>query len=268
MYITNDEQIAKICDESGVDRVFVDLEKLGKAQRQKDWNSVQSNHSIEDIVKVKNAVRTAKILVRINPLNQGSKDEIDNVIEAGADIVMLPYFKTAEEVKKFTEYVGNRAKTSILLETKDAVENIDDILSVDGIDEVHIGLNDLSHSYEQRFLFEPFKDGIVDYAVTKIRQHGIKKYGIGGIAKINYGKIPAEDVICEHYRLGSSCAILSRAFCNTEEIKDIEEIKKIFKKEVCRVRDIEGYVEEFDELMFEYHRNRFNQKIKNVIEEM
>ena len=55
MYITNDMEIAKICDNAYVDRIFIDLEKLGKAERQKNWNSVQSDHKIEDIGKVKNS---------------------------------------------------------------------------------------------------------------------------------------------------------------------------------------------------------------------
>lgn len=268
MYITNNERIAQICDRAGVDRVFVDLEKLGKAQRQMNWNSVQSDHSIEDIKRVKSAVEKADVLVRVNPINVNSEKEIGLVIENGADFVMLPYFKTADEVRSFVKYVDGKVKTSILVETKDAVENIDEILAIEGIDEVHIGLNDLSHSYEQSFLFEPFKEGTVDYVVKKIKEYGIKKYGIGGIAKIGYGKIPAEDVICEHYRLGSSCAILSRAFCNTEEITDLDEIEKIFSEEVQKVRRIEKYTEMLDEQLFEYHRKRFNEKIKKVLDEI
>ena len=40
-----------------------------------------------------------------------SKEEIDEAIEAGADLLMLPYFKTAEEVQTFVKYVNGRAKT-------------------------------------------------------------------------------------------------------------------------------------------------------------
>ena len=268
MYITNDMEIAKICDNAYVDRIFIDLEKLGKAERQKNWNSVQSDHKIEDIGKVKSVLKNSQILVRINPINENSKEEIDSVIAQNPNIIMLPYFKTADEVKQFIEYIGGRVRTSILLETREAVKGIDEILSVNGIDEVHIGLNDLSHSYEQPFLFAPFNHGIVDYVVQKIKEHGIKNYGIGGIAKIGYGKIPAEDVICEHYRLGSTCAILSRAFCNSEIVKNLDEVANIFSTEVSRIRRIENCVKQFDEEMFEYHRKRFNEKVESVTEEL
>ena len=35
MYITNDETIAKIAEKHGVDRIWIDLETLGKEERQK-----------------------------------------------------------------------------------------------------------------------------------------------------------------------------------------------------------------------------------------
>ena len=72
----------------------------------------------------------------------------------------------------------------------------------------------------------------------KFRKKGIP-YGFGGIGRLGKGDLPAEHVIKEHYRLGSSCAILSRSFCNTSMIKDYEEIKKIFDVVVKEIRDLE-----------------------------
>ena len=42
MYITNNPQIAKIADDTGVDRIWIDLEQLGKEERQKGMNTVKS----------------------------------------------------------------------------------------------------------------------------------------------------------------------------------------------------------------------------------
>lgn len=53
MYITNNLEIALVAEKYGVDRVWVDLETLGKEERQKGMNTVKSNHSIEDIKKIK-----------------------------------------------------------------------------------------------------------------------------------------------------------------------------------------------------------------------
>lgn len=69
MYITNQPEIAKIADENGVDRIFVDLETLGKQERQGGMDTVQSRHVIADISKIKEVVNNAQIMVRINPLH-------------------------------------------------------------------------------------------------------------------------------------------------------------------------------------------------------
>ena len=45
MYITNEPRIAQIAENSGVDRIFVDLEVRGKAARQGHIDSVKSHHS-------------------------------------------------------------------------------------------------------------------------------------------------------------------------------------------------------------------------------
>lgn len=107
MYITNQSDVAKIADENGVDRIFIDLEKIGKKERQGGMDTVQSQHSIEDISEVKNAIKQAELLVRVNPIHEeteaysSSEEEIEEVIKHGADIIMLPFFKTLEEVQRF-----------------------------------------------------------------------------------------------------------------------------------------------------------------------
>ena len=47
-------------------------------------------------------------------------------------------------------------------------------------------------------------------------------------------------MIREHYRLGSTCAILSRAFCNADKMNNIEEIEQLFAKEILKIRKAEN----------------------------
>ena len=54
MYITNNPSIALIAQKHGVDRIWIDLETLGKEERQKNINSVKSHHSIKDIEIISN----------------------------------------------------------------------------------------------------------------------------------------------------------------------------------------------------------------------
>ena len=227
MYITNNPQVALIAEKNGVDRIWVDLETLGKEERQKNMNTVKSDHKISDIAKIKPLLTSSEMLVRINPWNEGSKKEIDSVIEAGADMIMLPMWKNVNDVKNFLDCVNGRVKTTLLLETKEAVECVDDVLNMGGFDEIHIGLNDLHLSYGLSFMFELLANGTVETLCKKFKEKGIP-YGFGGIAKIGDGLLPAEKIIMEHYRLGSTRAILSRTFCDNALIESIDEVERVF----------------------------------------
>lgn len=238
MYITNNPEVAKIAEKNGVQRIWIDLETLGKDERQRNMNTVKSHHRIEDIEKLSNVLTTADLLVRINPINPGTQEEIEQVIAAGADMIMLPMWKSVADVEQFLGYVDGRVKTTLLLETKEAVECIDDVLEMGGFDEIHIGLNDLHLSYGLTFMFELLANGTVETLCKKIAAKGIP-YGFGGIARIGEGTLPAERIVEEHYRLCSTRAILSRSFCNAEEIKDIKQIEVIFAENMARLRDAE-----------------------------
>ena len=244
MYITNRPEIAQIAESAGVDRIFVDMEYIGKDKRQSGLDTVKSHHTVEDAKRIRSAIVKAELLVRVNPIHDKSDDycssetEIEETVHAGADIIMLPYFKTAEEVKRFIKTVGGRAKTMLLFETPQAIENIDEILELEGIDEVFIGLNDLSIGYGKKFMFELLSDGTVERICNKFREYQLP-YGFGGIASIGKGMLPSEKIIKEHYRLGSSCVILSRSFCNVNNISHFGIISSTFVNGVNEIRRFE-----------------------------
>ena len=244
MYITNQPEIAQIAESAGVDRIFVDLEYIGKSDRQGGMDTVQSRHTIDDVKKIKSSINSADLLVRVNPIHDAtdgycsSKDEIDQVIDNGADILMLPYFKNECDVEKFVRMVNGRAKTIPLVETPEAVDSIDKILKIDGIDEIFIGLNDLSLGYNKKFMFELLSDGTVEYLCQKFKKRNIP-YGFGGIASLGKGLLPSEYIIKEHYRLGSTCSILSRSFCNISHIKHMGVISSTFVNGIREIREFE-----------------------------
>lgn len=244
MYITNVPAVAEIAEQAGVERIFIDMEYIGKTARQGGMDTVQSHHTIEDISKIRSVVKKSQIMVRCNPIhgrteeNCSSKEEIDAAINAGADILMLPYFKTVKEAEEFIRLVNGRAKVMLLVETPQAVENIDEILELNGVDEIFIGLNDLSLGYGKKFMFQLLSDGTVERLCNKFSKKGIP-YGFGGIAALGKGALPSEKVIAEHYRLGSTCAILSRSFCNTNIITDLNKIRCIFDTDLKEIRNFE-----------------------------
>lgn len=265
MYITNNTQVAKIAEEAGVDRIFVDMEYIGKADRQGGMDTVQSRHTIDDIKKVREVVK-GELLVRCNPIHEAtaeyrsSKEEIDGIVAAGADIIMLPFFKTVEEANTFIELVDKRAKTMLLVETPEAVEVVDELLELEGLDEVFVGLNDLSLGYHKKFMFELLADGTVEALCKKFKEKGIP-YGFGGIASLGKGLLPAEYVIAEHYRLGSTGAILSRSFCNVQNMASMEAIEVVFKNGLKAIREYEGICSKKDEKFFDENKTILREKV-------
>lgn len=270
MYITNRPEIAQIAESAGVNRIFVDLEYIGKSKRQGGMDTVQSHHTLEDVKRISESITTAELLVRINPIHEitkdycSSKEEIDKVISNGADIVMLPFFKTLAEVSQFITYVNGRAKTMLLVETPESVVILDELLEMGEIDFVHIGLNDLSLGYGNKFMFELLANGTVERICKKIREKNIP-YGFGGIASIGKGVIPAEMIIKEHYRLGSSCAILSRSFCNVDEINNLDAIRSIFVNGIIEIRELEEECEKYKDYFMD-NKRKIQDIVRNITE--
>lgn len=265
MYGTNDTKIAKIAEDSGVDWIWIDLEIIGKKERQGHLDTRISNHRIVDIGKIKENIKKAKIIVRVNPIYDGSKEEINEAIENGADIIMLPFFKAKKEVEEFMAYINRRVKTCLLFETPEAVKNIDAILSVPGIDYAHIGINDLHLGYKRIFMFSLLADGTVEAICNKFRAMGIP-YGFGGITRPGEGLIPAEYLVGEIYRLGCSMAILSRSFCNQEE--GYETIEKVFQEGLKEIRCLEDRIRRKDYRYFLRNQRVLKMKVAEIEEKL
>lgn len=270
MYITNNPKLASIAQKAGVDRVWVDMEYIGKEDRQGGMDTVKSHHTLDDVRRIRQVVTTSKLMVRINPVHEkadewmGTEEEIEQTISAGADIIMLPYFKTVREVERFVRTVDGRATTMLLVETNEAVEQLDEILNVDGIDEVHIGLNDLHLCRHQKFMFELVCDGTVQQICEKVRAKGIK-YGFGGIARVGLGMLPAEYIITEHYALGSTAAILSRGFCAANTVADPAEVEQIFIEGVKNIRAKEAEVAQYTQQQYAENLEEIKRRVDAII---
>ena len=255
LYMTNDPDVAEIAEKNGVDRIWVDLEMNGKEARQKGTGSVISHHTLQDVCKIRERISTSELLVRINPWFEGSKKEIDDVIKAGADRIMLPMWKTADEVKNFVEAVGGRVKTVLLLETKEAAESaLDEVLDLNLAEEIHVGLRDLSLSYDIDFLFSIYEKDILEMISQKIHRKPVP-FGIGGVGKFGMGFSPGpERLLIENIRLGASSIILSRTFCDSSSYEKLSDIDNAFKYGIREFRKWERIAGRMSNEMLEYNR--------------
>ena len=265
MYITNDPCVARIAAGAGVDRLFVDMEVLGKASRQGGLNTVQCHHIPEDIAVLREAVGPdVEIMARTDPLNPELKAQIEDSIRYGADVIMLPMWKTADDLRRFVDMVAGRALTMPLLETAEAVDNLDEALTVSEIDQMHIGLNDLHLAYHRKFMFELLSDGTVEKLCRRIGGAGIP-YGFGGVGRPGNGTLPAELILGEHVRLGSEFVILSRSFCNTSVITNYEEIAGIFQSGVREIRAVERECSSWTTEQFEMNRRSVAASVERIV---
>lgn len=235
MILCDDAESAIKAQEAGIDRIFFDMEYVGKAERQHGRNAVLSHNSIEAIPFIRKVLDKSELLVRTNPIGAYTEMEVDKAIAYGADVLMLPMVMDQHDAETFVKYVNGRAKVCIMIETAAAMARLDKILAVPGVDELFIGLNDLHISMGLTFMFELLNDGLIEYIADKCNKAGMP-FGFGGIARIGEGMLPSDNILGEHVRLGSQSVILSRTFKGIMDV-DANSRPIDLKEEVQKVRD-------------------------------
>ena len=217
MLWTADPILAARADNAGIDRIGLDLEVRGKAERQRGLGTWVSSHRIDQLRDLRTAVARAELFCRINPINVDSQAEIDQVLAYGVQVLMLPMFTTAAEVEKFVAMIDGRAKAVPLLEHRLAVEEIDRIVSVPGLDCIHVGLTDLALSLNIPNRFALMASALMDRIAAAVHRQGLRLC-IGGIGRAfdDSLPIPSDAIYAQYARLNATGALVSRAFFGVE----------------------------------------------------
>jgi 2-keto-3-deoxy-L-rhamnonate aldolase RhmA len=231
IFITNDCWRALVAEQAGVDRVMVDLEIIGKFERQRHLNTLISQHSLSDVNCLRSVLERTLLMVRINPIHEDTRQEVDDCVLAGANMLMIPMISRPSEVMRLVELVDRRCKICLLIETGGGLARLRDIISIPGIDEVHIGLNDLHMALKLDFMFEAMSGGLIDFMAEIIRSKGLR-FGIGGVARMGKNLLSPELIISEHVRLGSSQVLLSRDFNHIFDECSKELSVEMFRREI------------------------------------
>jgi hypothetical protein len=210
---TNDVHLAGRADAAGVQRVGVDLERLEKAARQRGRHTWISSHTIDDLAALRPALTGARLFARVNPLHAGSTQEVDAVLAAGSEVLMLPMVRTAREAERFVGLVSGRALVVLLVECKEAVDRLSDLVAVEGVSEVHLGLNDLAISFGLPNRWLVLASDLVASAARCVLGAGLR-FGLGGIGRVNDDTlpIPSDLIYAEYARTGATAALLARSF--------------------------------------------------------
>jgi hypothetical protein len=206
---------------AGVDRIGVDLEVRGKAQRQVSRPSWIAGHSLDELRAVAGAVESARLFARIHPFALGGREELEQVLALGARTVMLPMFTSAAQALEFVRAVDGRALPVLLLETVAAVQDLDALLASDRDFEIHVGLNDLGigrgHASPFQVLVDPILHGISQRVLATSR-----RLAIGRLARAGDDSLPVPaDLVCAlTASLGATGSFLSQYFARGIDAAD------------------------------------------------
>lgn len=239
--ISNEPLVWEFCNLVDLDFLMIDLETLGKADRQFSKSTWISSHSMNDIVQAKAKLKSTRIIVRINPIHQGSEDEINQVIENGADLIMLPYFQTIDEVTTCYEIINRRVGLVLLFETIESLSYTNQIFERFEIEFAHVGLNDLSLDLKYPFLFQVLSTPLVEFFFQQANKNAIPA-GVGGIGYNDLSTISPRLIYSEHRRLNSNYVILSRDFLKGLTMN--EEVVTILAERFSELTKIEQEVDQ------------------------
>jgi 2-keto-3-deoxy-L-rhamnonate aldolase RhmA len=207
-------EIARIAHTAGFDSFYIDIE--------------HSSFSLETTSQICIAGLDAGItpLVRVPT---GRPEHVTRVLEGGAMGVIVPHVRSAEEARRVvaaakfspigdrspvggggvphlhyrsfpvieaTQALNEATMVVVMMETLEALEHVEEIAAVDGVDMLFIGTNDLTTEMGQMNNFDhPRVRDAYERTIAACRRNG-KNVGIGGLAS-------RPDLIAEYVRLGA-----------------------------------------------------------------
>lgn len=210
---TDDPARARAADDAGVDRIGPDLERLGKQDRQAGLGTWISPHREEALAELRGLVAPGRLFARTEPVNPGTASEVERLVAHGVDVLMLPMLRDAQDVRRYVDAVAGRALVVLLVETMEAVRNLEEIVAVPGVDEVHVGLNDLSLSLRTGNRFGVLGTPLMQ-RIAEITAAAGLPFGFGGIARpfAEVGPVPPDLVYAQYARLGGTRALVAQSF--------------------------------------------------------
>jgi hypothetical protein len=192
---------------AGAAGIVVDWERRGKARRQLGEGTQINADTADDLARMR-AATDGRVLCRINGHGPWTGVEVDEAIARGADEILLPMVRTADEVDRTLDLVAGRCGLGILIETQDAVDRAAQ-LARRPLSRIYVGLNDLRIDRRSVELFRPLIDGTVDDVRAEVAQ----PFGVGGLTLPQSGfPVPSGLLAAELVRLGADFTFLRRSF--------------------------------------------------------
>jgi hypothetical protein len=204
---TTDPVFASRAVDSGVTGIVIDWERDGKRARQLSADTEINEDTVDDLRRIRTAT-SRPIICRINPVGAATASEVEAAVDGGADEILVPMVRRADEVEHVLDCTRGRAAIGILVETVDAVAEASTLARLP-LARVYVGLNDLAIELGSSSIFTPVRDGTVE------RLRGSFQAPFGALAltlpELGY-PIPCRLLIGELSRLRCDFTILRRSF--------------------------------------------------------
>jgi hypothetical protein len=223
--------LAPAAESAGIDAVVVDWECRGKQERQCGYDTQVNGQTVEFLHRVRWAT-AINVICRINRFGAWTADEIDAAVDGGADEILLPMVRTADEVSRTLDMVRGRCRFGILVETNDAVRHAA-ALGRFPLARAYVGLNDLSIDRGHGNIFSAVADGTVD----TVRDHFTAPFGFGGLTLPDRGSpVPCHLLIAEMVRLRCSFSFLRRSFLRDVRVEDFAQATRSIRAAIAETR--------------------------------
>lgn len=193
---------------AGVTGIIVDWEFMGKESRQTGADTQINRDTFQDLLNVRSATG-ATVLCRINGYGSHTLHEVSQVIDSGADEILLPMVRAPFEIEEVLKIANGQVGVGILVETVAATKILDKLEHYP-LSRVYVGLNDLGIERHTPNIFTPLVDGLLD----QIREHFRHlPFGFAGLTDPDAGyPIPCRLLVGEMARLDANFSFLRRSF--------------------------------------------------------
>ncbi|MGQ0811191.1 MAG: aldolase/citrate lyase family protein [Nitrospiraceae bacterium] len=212
LYATDTEFIRSAVA-AGVDGVVIDWEQFGRHDPRSVGRELISHRAVADLQRVR-ASTGAQVVCRLNRPGPWTETEVSLALTHGADALLLPMVRAAEEVEAALQCVACRVPLGIVIETLEAVRLASQLAHLP-VSRVHVGLQDLSKACGGPHMFSPLLDGTVE----RLRLYFTVPVGFGSLTLPELGNpVPCRLLIGELTRLNCGFSFLRNSFL--QDIRD------------------------------------------------
>jgi hypothetical protein len=204
---SSDPAVVRPAVDAGVTGVVLDWERVGKRHRQAGADTQIGEDTMDDLRRVR-ACTSARVLCRVDNEPDLLEEQLGAAVDLGADEILLPMVRSAEEVRLVLRRLAGRCGLGILVETVAVLDELAEIATLP-LARVYVGLNDLAIDRGETSIFTPVVDGTVEW----IRGHFDVPFGFAGLTVVDGGApVPCRLLIAEMARLDCAFTFLRRSY--------------------------------------------------------